>query len=56
MHRSPDIYLMAEENPGKLQLGDRLIKSVQPVISNVVPYLQITSIGSDRTTRKKRGE
>ena len=24
VHRSLDIYLTAEENPGKLQLGDRL--------------------------------
>ena len=24
-HRSPDIYLMGKENPGKPQLGDRLI-------------------------------
>ena len=26
--RSPDIYLTIEENPGKLQLGDRLMKAV----------------------------
>ena len=25
VHRSPDICLAAEENPGKLQLGERLI-------------------------------
>ena len=26
VHRSPRIYLTAEENPGKPQLGDRLMK------------------------------
>ena len=26
VHRFPDIFLTAEENPGKLQLGDRLLK------------------------------
>ena len=26
VHRSPDIYLKAMENPGKPQLGDRLMK------------------------------
>jgi hypothetical protein len=39
-HRSPGIYLTAEENPGKPQLEDHLMKSVQPVIvSNKVFYL-----------------
>ena len=28
MHRFPGIYLMAEENPGKSQLGDNLMKAV----------------------------
>ena len=28
MHRYPGIYLMAEENPGNPQLGDRLMKVV----------------------------
>ena len=28
VHRSPDICLTAEENPGKPQLGDRLIKGL----------------------------
>ena len=26
VHRSPGIYLSAEENPGESQLGDRLMK------------------------------
>ena len=44
VHILSDIYLMAEENPGKPQLGDHLIKAVQPVIaSNGVPYLQMIS-------------
>ena len=32
VHRSPGIYLMAEENPGKSHLEERLIKAVRPVI------------------------
>ena len=40
VHRSPGICLTAEENPGKPQLGDRLMKVVQLVIvSNGVPFL-----------------
>ena len=31
MNRSCGIYLTAEENPGKSQLGERLKKSVRPV-------------------------
>ena len=46
VHRSPGICLTAEENPGKTWLGERLIKAMRPVIvSNGVPYLQITSVG-----------
>ena len=37
--RSLGIYLTAEENPGKPQLGDRLMKAVRPVIdSNGGPF------------------
>ena len=48
MHRSPGISLIAEENPGKLQLGDRLMKwAVRPVIvSNGDPFPQMRSVGS----------
>ena len=36
--RSPGMYLIEEENPGKPQLGDRLMMDVRPVIvSNGVP-------------------
>ena len=43
VHRYPGICLTAAENPGKPQLGDRLISAVLPVIaSNGVPYLQMT--------------
>ena len=36
---------MIQENPGKSQLGDRLMKAVRPVItSNGVPYFQMRSI------------
>ena len=34
VHRSPGIYLIAEENPEKSQLGDRLVKAVQPLIAS----------------------
>jgi hypothetical protein len=55
VHRS-SIYLMAEENPGKPQLGDHLIKIVQPVIiSNGVPCLQMTSVHST-LLRQKEGK
>ena len=42
VHISPDNYLTAEENTGKPQPGDCLMKAMQPVItSNEVPYLQM---------------
>jgi hypothetical protein len=40
-YRSPVIYLTVGENPCEPQLGDRLIKAVQPVIaSDRVPCLE----------------
>ena len=56
VHRSPGIYFTAEENPIKPQLGDRLMKG--PVIaSNGVPFLQMRSVGSYRTSgREKEGK
>ena len=58
VHRSPGISLKAEENPGKSQLRDNLIKAVLPVInSNGVPYLQMRSVGSHSTSgREKKGK
>ena len=39
-----------EENPGKPQLGDSLIKAARPgIASNEVPYYQMTTVGSHRT-------
>ena len=35
VHRSPRIYLLVEENPGKPQLGDGLMKAVRPVIVSI---------------------
>ena len=35
VHRSPGIYLMDEENPGKPQLEDNMKKIVQPVIGRI---------------------
>ena len=44
VHRSPGIYLMAEENHLRSLLGDRLMKTVLPVIASIgVPYLQVTN-------------
>ena len=37
MHRSTGIFLMTEENSGKPQLGDRLIKVVLLVITPQIP-------------------
>ena len=33
VRRYPGIYLTAEENPGKPQLGNRLIKALRPDIA-----------------------
>ena len=33
VHRSPGIYLRAKENPGKSQLGDRLMMTMRLVIA-----------------------
>ena len=52
VHRSPGICLIAEENPRKPQLG-----AVRPGIAlNGVPFLQMRSVGSQRTSgREKEG-
>ena len=34
VHKSPEICLTAEENPGKPLLEDRLMKAVRPVIAS----------------------
>ena len=55
VHKSPGIYQMAEENHGKPQLGDRLMKAVRPIVSsNGVPYLQMRSVGSLSTSEKEK--
>ena len=43
-YRSSSIYLTLEENSGKLQLGDSMMK-VTTSVSNGIPYLQTTSVG-----------
>ena len=54
VHRSPGIFLTAEENPRK-PLPDE--GAVRPVIaSNGVPFIQIKSVGSHSTSgREKEG-
>ena len=61
VHRSPGIYHTAEENPGKPQLGNHLMKTLRSVIaSNGFPCLQMMPVGSYSTLeeekeRKKEG-
>ena len=57
-NRSPGICLTAEENPGKPQIGDFLMKAVWLAIaSNVVSYFQMTSVESHSTYgREKEGK
>ena len=51
------IYLTAEENPGKPQLGDRLKAMRIVVASNKILYLQMRSAGSHSTSgREKEGK
>ena len=52
VHRSPGIYLTAEENPRISQLGGRLMKAVQ--VLRWVSYLQMTSVGLHVTEGKER--
>ena len=57
VHISLGIYLMAEETPGKPQLGDHMMKPVRPVIdSNGVLYLQMMSVesGKEKEGKKER--
>ena len=44
VHR--DTYLTAEENPSQLQLGNHLMKALQP-------YFQMTSVGKEKEGRKE---
>ena len=54
-HRSPSIYLIAEENPGKPQLGSPLIKFERSVIaSNGIHFLQIRPVGSHSTSKREK--
>ena len=56
VHRSPGIYLTAEENPRNLRISSDE-GAVRPVIvSNGVPFLQMRSVGSHSTSgREKEG-
>ena len=57
VHRSPDIYLGADEIIEKRQLGDRLLKAVRTVIaSNGVSYHQMMSVGSHISEGEGRKE
>ena len=50
VHRSPDICLTTEENPGKPQLGDRLMKGL---CDQSLPSLQMSSAGSHSTSGRE---
>ena len=55
MHRSPGVCLPVKENPGNPHVGDGLMKSVRSdITSNGVSYLQMTSVGSHSTSRRKK--
>ena len=51
VHRSPDIYLTAEEHPEKPQLGDRLMKGL---CEQSLP--QMRSVGSHSTSERDKEE
>ena len=56
LQRSLGIYIMAEENHRKPQVGDHMIKSIKSVIaSNGVPYLQMKSLVSHSTSERRKG-
>ena len=48
------IYLTAEENPGKPQLGDRLKAMRIVVASNKILYFQLRSVGSHSMSWKRK--
>ena len=54
VHVSPGIYLTAQENSGKPELGEPL-KALRPhsYISNVVFYLQMRLVGSHSTSWRR---
>ena len=55
VRRSSCIYLTAAENPGKFQLGGRLMKTVWAVMApNGVPYLQMMSVGERSTSERAK--
>ena len=56
-HRSPGIFLKAEENPEKPQLGDRLMKGLcnQSQTSNGIPFLQTRSGRSQSRSGREKG-
>jgi hypothetical protein len=57
VHRSPGIYVTAEGNVGKHQLGDSLMKAVRSVIASYgVAYLQMRSVGSHSRSGREKEE
>ena len=55
VHKSPGIFLTAEKNSGKCELGDRLMKDVRPVIASNGGPLHPNGIGRI-TEHVRKGE
>ena len=57
LNRYPGIYLTAEENLGKPQLGELLMEAVQIVIaSNGILYFQMLSLGLHSNSAREKEE
>ena len=56
VHRYPGIYLTVEENSGKIQLGDNMMKAVRPVITSngVLPPNDVGNIAQHVRQREGR--
>ena len=55
VHRSPEMFLTAEENPGKSQLGDRLMKGLCDQSSPKMASLTFNEVNtSARETEGKK--
>ena len=55
VHRSPDVCLTAEKNPGKPQLGLCLMKGLCDQSLPQFPFLQMRSVGSHSMSGRKEG-
>jgi hypothetical protein len=56
VNRSPGIYLMGLGKPRKTHLGESDEGWATTFVSNGVPYVQLTLVGSHSTLRRKMEE